>query len=196
MFKKVQGSQSQSNQESFVLNMLDFKRNGTYVEIGAQDPFTISNTYVLEKDYDWSGFSVEINKFWADKFSSRKNPCLCANALSLDYLKIFQDHNMPKQIDYLQIDIEPAINTLNALKRMPFNDYRFSVITFEHDLYVNKNKNQTIKEEAIDILKSHGYVLAANNILSPQNQPFEDWFVDPQAVSMNKLVIGENPIFE
>lgn len=195
MLKKVSGSQSQSNQESFVLNMVDFKTNGTYVEIGAQDPFKISNTYVLEKDYNWTGISVEISKHWADRFVSRKNPCICADALKLDYSKIFKEHGLPSQIDYLQIDIEPAINTLNALKRIPLNEYRFSVITFEHDLYVNK-KNQEIKEEAIKILESHGYVLAANNIMSPQNKPFEDWFIDPKAVSLNKISIGENPRFE
>ena len=46
--------------------------------------------------------------------------------LEIDYKKLFEDNNMPIDIDYLQIDIEPAHNTLECLKKIPFNKYNFS----------------------------------------------------------------------
>ena len=41
---EVSENYSQANQDLFVLKVLDFKRNGTYLEIGAYEPVSISNT--------------------------------------------------------------------------------------------------------------------------------------------------------
>ena len=46
---------SQAYQDMFVLSMLDGKRNGYYLEIGAFDGISLSNTYLLEKN--WMGWS-------------------------------------------------------------------------------------------------------------------------------------------
>ena len=43
----VQVNFSQLHQDMFVLCMLDGKRGGTYLEIGANEPVFISNTYLL-----------------------------------------------------------------------------------------------------------------------------------------------------
>ena len=53
---------SQAGQDKFVLKMLNNKKNGKYIEIGAFDPIKISNTYILEKEYNWSGFSLDIEQ--------------------------------------------------------------------------------------------------------------------------------------
>jgi hypothetical protein len=92
---------------------------------------------------------------------------------------------VPKRVDYLQVDIEPAANTLLALKQLPLNDYRFSVITFEHDLYFSP-ENAAVKQEQIDILSSLGYVLAAENVKVDENRAFEDWWIDPQVITPDK----------
>ena len=64
---------------------------------------------------------------------------------------------------------------------MPLDDYRFSVITFEHDLYFSPD-NLVIKLEQQDILKKHGYKLMADNVqvIVPGYPPreFEDWWID------------------
>ena len=59
--ENIENNWSQSMQDMFVLSMLDGKRNGIYVEIGADQPRVISNTYLLEKDFDWSGISFELD---------------------------------------------------------------------------------------------------------------------------------------
>tara|TARA_Y100000768_G_C23458310_1_gene442527 strand:+ start:252 stop:419 length:168 start_codon:yes stop_codon:yes gene_type:complete len=49
----------QSLQDKFVLNMLKYKKNGYFLEIGSNDPININNTYILEKDYEWNGIMVK-----------------------------------------------------------------------------------------------------------------------------------------
>ena len=46
---------SENGQEWFVLDKLNYKRNGYFVDIGAGDGIVGSNTFVLEKFYDWHG---------------------------------------------------------------------------------------------------------------------------------------------
>ena len=180
--ENIENNWSQSMQDMFVLSMLDGKRNGIYVEIGADQPRVISNTYLLEKDFDWSGISFELDADKVAFFNTiRKNKCLCEDATLYDYKSLFQKSNYPKQIDYLQLDIDPAEGTLRALKALPLDDYRFSVITYETDVY---SSGADIQDEQIEILESHGYQLVAKNVKCEGN-PYEDWWIDPAIVSEN-----------
>jgi hypothetical protein len=180
----LKNSYSQAYQESFVMSMLEYKKNGFYVEVGGYDAKSLSNTYVLETEYNWRGFALEIDEKKANKYSSeRKNPCIATDAITFNYEKAFKDFDAPKQIDYLQLDIEPAPNTLACLYKIPMN-YRYSVITFEHDLYVDPSKNIKIKHQAQKYLESHGYKIVVSGVYASKEDPspFEDWFVDPRVV--------------
>ena len=164
--------------------MLGYKSNGFYVEVGGYDAKSLSNTYVLETEYNWRGFALEIDEEKASKYSlERRNSCISANAITFDYEKAFEEFDAPKQIDYLQLDIEPAPNTLACLYKIPM-DYRYSVITFEHDLYANPKDHLFVKESAKNYLESHGYKLIVSNVYAPKTNPspFEDWYVDPAVV--------------
>ena len=178
--ENIENNWSQSMQDMFVLSMLDGKRNGIYVEIGADQPRVISNTYLLENNFNWSGVSFELDADKVAFFNTiRKNKCLCEDATLYDYKSLFEERSYPKQIDYLQLDIDPAEGTLRALKTLPLDDYRFSVITYETDVY---SSGADIQDEQIEILESHGYQLVAKNVKCEGN-PYEDWWIDPAIVS-------------
>ena len=178
--ENIENNWSQSMQDMFVLSMLDGKRNGVYVEIGADQPRVISNTYLLENNFDWSGVSFELDADKVAFFNTiRKNKCICEDATLYDYRSLFEERDYPKQIDYLQLDIDPAEGTLRALKALPLDDYRFSVITYETDVY---SSGADIQDEQIEILESHGYQLVAKNVKCEGN-PYEDWWIDPAVVS-------------
>jgi hypothetical protein len=177
----IENNYSQAFQDVFTLSILNGKRNGTYVEIGGDHAVIISNTYLLETQFDWTGVSFELDQSKVDGYNQlRKNKCTCADATTFDYKKMFEEKNLPKQIDYLQVDIEPAWQTLNALKALPLDDYRFSVITYENDVYKD---GPDAGEDAMEILLSKGYQLVVRNVAN-QNNPYEDWYVDPSAVDL------------
>lgn len=53
---------SQIGQDVYVLNnIFGKKKNGFFIELGAADGITHSNTYAMEKDYNWSGICIEPN---------------------------------------------------------------------------------------------------------------------------------------
>ena len=192
----LKNSHSQAYQESFVMSMLEYKKNGFYVEVGGYDAKSLSNTYVLETEYDWKGFALEIDYARAEKYTSqRTNPCIAADAITFDYEKAFKEFDAPKQIDYLQLDVEPAPNTLACLYKIPMN-YRYSVITFEHDLYANPEEHGFVQEAAREYLFNYGYQLVVSNVYASKNNPspFEDWFVDPNIVdeSVYKKFISDS----
>ena len=67
-----------AGQDIWVLNQLNHKRNGYFLEIGAYDGIKYSNTYRLEKIYDWTGICVEpIPKIYVNLVRSRN--CICEN---------------------------------------------------------------------------------------------------------------------
>jgi hypothetical protein len=181
MIKWIPGSQSREGQESFVIDRLKSKKHGYYVEIGGFDAIEHSNTYLLETQYSWSGVSLEIVNYRVEAYNKiRKNPCLLADATTYDIRPYFVDNAWPKQIDYLQVDIEPAYNTLAALMNMPM-DYRYSVITFEHDRYVTA-ENDKYQQIAYDFLAANGYRRVAHNVNN-----LEDWYVDPTVIAPDEL---------
>lgn len=58
-FKKEVNTSSQLGQDALALWILNSKRDGFFVEFGATNGVTISNTFLLEKEYNWSGILCE-----------------------------------------------------------------------------------------------------------------------------------------
>lgn len=61
---KVLKSKSQIFQDLFILYCLDEKKNGFFVDFGATNGVDLSNTYLLEKEYNWQGILAEPGKVW------------------------------------------------------------------------------------------------------------------------------------
>jgi len=55
---------AQIGQDLFVLFSLIWKRGGYFVEFGATNGVDLSNTYLLEKDFGWSGVLAEPAEVW------------------------------------------------------------------------------------------------------------------------------------
>ena len=64
ILKNLNKSKSQICQDWFVLNSLNYKKNGYFVEIGAASGVDLSNTYLLEKEFNWTGILSEPSNHW------------------------------------------------------------------------------------------------------------------------------------
>lgn len=53
-------SYSQINQDIWVLEKTNFKKNGYYIDIGCADGENISNTFLLDKYYNWYGLCIDV----------------------------------------------------------------------------------------------------------------------------------------
>ena len=57
----IENSLSQAGQDLFVIAMFQGAKNKTFLEIGAGNPTAFgSNTYLLEKEFDYSGVSIDL----------------------------------------------------------------------------------------------------------------------------------------
>jgi hypothetical protein len=173
---------SQAFQDMFILYMLKGKRNGTFLEVGGEKPYFGNNTALLESQFGWTGSSIEWNETLSKEYqSARPNiNILCRDALTVDYRKLLQENYRDTDIDYLQLDIEPSRNTYEVLLRIPFDQYRFAAITYEHDFYVDVTRSY--REKSRKYLKDMGYELVVSNVSPRENCPFEDWWVHPDLV--------------
>ena len=164
----VMQASSQLGQDLFVLDQLDQKKRGTFVDIGAGHPKEINNTFFLEKNYGWRGISVDIGPPHAhavqgktlDEYrdiwnSHRFTPLICGDALKINFTEAFKENNLPTTIDYLSLDLEPPLVTLECLRKIPFSEYVFNVITYETDAY----REEGTEEESRALLTNFGYKL-------------------------------------
>lgn len=184
--ENLERSNGQALQDMFILSVLNGKRNGTYLEIGAQEPIFQNNTAILEQNYDWKGVSIEIVEDLCRKFSEqRKNTILCKDATTIDYEKLLNEHYDTTEIDYLQLDCEPSKTTFEILLDIPFDKYKFAVITYEHDHYVDMTG--TYRTKSRNYLQMMGYELVVTNVSQNENTPFEDWWVHPDLVDSETI---------
>ena len=70
--------ESQLGQDVAVLDFYNYKQNGYFVEIGASDGITLSNTFLLEKSYGWKGICVEPIPEMYEKCKQNRS-CICSN---------------------------------------------------------------------------------------------------------------------
>lgn len=177
----------QAEQDKFVLNVLNNKKNGYFLEIGSNNPININNSYLLESKYDWKGIMVEYDSNFLPLYKEhRPNSIHIINdATKVDYKSVFEKNNMPLSFDYLQIDLEAnngsTIKTLQKLDNEIFDTYKFATVTFEHDIYHTNFANT--RSESRNIFKKRGYVCVFEDI-NDEGNPYEDWYVHPDLVDM------------
>lgn len=181
--ENIEQNYSQSWQDIFVLTMLNGKRNGIYLELGASDPIYMNNTYLLADKFNWSGISIDFrNDLLPQWVDSRPNDDFrLQDAWNINYIELLKE--LPSRVDYLQVDLDET-SSLPILKKLPHNLTRFSIITFETDVFAG---HQEIQKDSREFLLGLGYQLLIDNIAVrnyPTNtwEPFEDWYIDPTVI--------------
>lgn len=185
---------SQASQDLFVLLMTQYKRGGTFLEIGSNDPIQTSNTYLLESKYEWTGIMVEYDASFKDAYKSLRpgSKHVFQDARTVDYACLLESK---PTMDYLQIDLDvdnrSTLDTLELLDKTVFDTTKFAVVTFEHDIYTGDYFSTRAKSR--EIFAKRGYQLVCPDVAVHFNGArceFEDWYVHPDLVanvqSLNK----------
>ena len=190
----IETNHSESYQDMFVLTMLNGKRNGHYLEIGAGNSFYGNNTALLEQKFDWKGISLDIDQQFIEAFTKdRRNPCLLKDATTVNYEKFLSGLDFPTDIDYLQLDCDPPDVTYKILLSLPFEKYKFAVITYEHDYYCDETKS--FRDKSRKYLESFGYILVAGDIAPDEWRNYEDWWIHPDLIDksiLDQMLTKEN----
>lgn len=178
---------SDCSQDRFVIDTLQGLKNGSWVELGCQGPHMSSNTHILEQNYDWSGLSIDLDESALALWEGVRNTehLLKNDATTLVYETLFEEHNIPEVVDYFSVDLEPPPLTFEALQRIPFDKYKFKVITFEHDDYREGYKDHNLKERSREFFANLGYYMIPESFASryhPNIDKSEDWYVHPDYV--------------
>lgn len=78
--KTLKNTYSQFGQDLDVLNYLKYKKNGYFIDVGATNGIDISNTYLLEKKYNWDGICIEPQDSYYNELIKNRN-CYTDNSL-------------------------------------------------------------------------------------------------------------------
>lgn len=185
---------AQAQQDLFVIMINKKKCNGCYLEIGGGNAIEISNTYYLEKDFQWYGVIIDMNETYRREYEEFRPLAkyIISDARSVDYMSVLSE--LPKHIDYLQIDLEvydrSTLDVLEKFDSFIFDIYKFGVVTFEHDIYRGDWFNT--RQESRRIFEKHGYIRVFSDVQvfsGEKNQwyPFEDWYVHPDIIEQELI---------
>ena len=115
--KLIQLSKFQHRQDLFALKELKSKKNGFFVEFGATDGVSGSNTYLLEKEFGFKGILAEPNPKQRKNISKERDVIIveeCVWTKSGEKLKFVDDGDL---------------STLNIFKKFENNKFSFFVNT-------------------------------------------------------------------
>lgn len=172
--KDLKKNYSQVWQDIFALVVNDAKLCGTFIEVGGAQPFVGNNTWLLEEQYGWQGFSIELDEELSAMWNGNRplTPMFQADAITFDYVSKVDELCLPRHMDYLSFDLEPPAITLEALKAFPLDKLSFNAVTYEHDAYRQWGPIYEHRE----IFAKHGYDLVGENLRNG-GCTMEEWFI-------------------
>ena len=134
-------SYSKLNQDINVLKFYNNKTDGYFVEIGASDGIKISNTYLLEKEYNWKGICIEpIQEEYEKLVNNRK--CICEN------ISVYSSSNL---------ELEFAICHENSLLSGLYSHIDHHKNTVDNNKKIFNSKTKTLTD-ILDINKSPKFI--------------------------------------
>lgn len=178
---------SDDRQDEFVANLLGFKRNGHYLDIGSCSSVGSNNSYFFEW-LDWRGICIEKDPHFNDSYKTRTCKYINMDAREVDYKALLVGLEFPVVIDYLSLDVDDA--STDVLLKLPLTEYCFRAITIEHDSHVYGDKYKGPQRE---ILTTNGYHLLCSDVLNQsgrnigQDHAWEDWWINPNCFDIELI---------
>jgi FkbM family methyltransferase len=138
---------SQGGQDIYVTRILKEKRNGYFVEVGANNGFLMSNTYLLEKNYDWKGICIEATPDKIDELKNNRPNAICIESA------VYSESDLEIEFSTSVIDIFNVITEYaeNAVDFLNQSSTLIMVTTLSlTDILNEKNAPENIDYLSID----------------------------------------------
>lgn len=174
-----QFSHARNLQDLYVLYTLGGKARGCFVEVGAGDGATHSNSYLLEKSFGWSGIVAEANPLWHEALAANRQCIIECRRVwmrsgemvplhggdaapasahaprpprveTVALDDLLNSNGIARKFDYLAINT--AGNECEILEALDLKRFRPKIITVEH------NGVETRREKTRALLGERGYV--------------------------------------
>lgn len=157
----LQKGQSQLGQDIFALIQNDFKREGFFVEFGATDGVELSNSYLLEKEFGWTGILAEPAVVWHKELHQNRDCHIDTNCVwskSGEFVSFHEsDHAVFSTVNSLR-----TLSDDNKDLRLPGSQYDVETISLE-DLLKKYSAPNKIDYLSIDTEGSEYKILSNFN---------------------------------
>lgn len=200
-FRSIGNSNSAFRQDLVALLFNNFKKDGTFIEVGACDGIATSNTLLLEREYSWKGLLVEPASIWHEDLHKNRRAQIdtrCAwksDGEKIPFVEkkspgrsgIFEtsdDKTEPNSVYIVEsvtldrlISDNPQFNTVDFLS-VDTEGSEYEVLQgfpFEkiwpRFICVEHNYNDLKRNQVRDLLKGHGYSIFLESL-----SYVDDWF--------------------
>lgn len=201
---------SLGGQDKWVLETLNYKSNGFFVDLGSGNGIYYSNTYTLENEYQWAGICVEINQ---DKFNELQNnrsstnincvvynyegTCLIGDDGKITdtsgttvscntFNNIIMNSGYNGIIDYVSVNV--GGNELDVIKSIDFESNQIVLMSIQHNHYKVEHKNVDpifyhMLENGFERLVI-GAVGENPSDYVKYKEPYEDWYYNKKYLNI------------
>jgi FkbM family methyltransferase len=198
LIKNFKLSHSQIFQDIFVHYFSNFKREGYFIEIGAADGINISNTYLLEKKFYWTGIISEPNPI--HKFSNLTNRKAILDTNIIDHKdynnkyfymsddsfnsSIKKNKKYKKKISLKAISLNSLLKKYKSPKNIDYisidtegNEYNilknFNFKKYNINIFtIEHNFNVFKRNKILTIMKRNNYIRIFKNL-----SYMDDWYI-------------------
>jgi FkbM family methyltransferase len=154
-------SKSQLRQDLFVLAELNYKKNGYFIEFGAANGVELSNTYLLETAFNWTGILAEPAKYWTNELLRNRPNARIEELCVWKESNKFLDFNETKIPEISTIDLFSKSDAYESLRKKG-STYKVKTISL-YDLLIKHSAPQHIDYLSIDTEGSEFEILSSFN---------------------------------
>jgi FkbM family methyltransferase len=188
-------SNSQLEQDINVIKFYKEKQNGYFIEICANDGINLSNTYLLETQYNWRGICVEPVSSNYDKLLMNRPNSICSNSAIYSISNLILDFDIANNYDLLSgisSHIDSHKETVDA------NKTTIHVKTLSlNDLLDNNNAPTFIEYLSLDtegseyeILKTFNFDTYIFGLIDVEHN-----FIEPRRTHIKDLLLANGYIY-
>jgi len=201
---------SLGGQDKWVLETLNFKTNGFFVDLGSGNGIKYSNTYTLENEYQWSGICVDANQNKFEELETNRTSininkaiynydgtCLIDNDGKINdvsgttvdcntFNTILINNPINNVIDYVSVNV--GGKELDVIKSIDFEKNQIVLMSIQHNKYKVPFNN-------IDLVFYHmldnGFEVMFSGVVGEDpsdylryKQPYEDWYYNKKYINI------------